>query len=231
MLNKLNISINKYADAQLFVSGQKKIQKLFEKDVFKAVTPNKVIMAKKLSSNIQVFNSYFADNIKDLYIDKTYEKSCQVVHCYNYEKKNLLLIYSSKISRISRDISSCLVAIIQNFDNNNIRFYLWNIMQAYIEVALNLNLDFYIRPFSNLILQLNASFDSIVRAKKPLYSEPEVNSHWFAIYHPYYKKKPKITKFAHNNDLVPYLTAVVGKSFIKSFFLLTILVPVFLDQA
>ena len=141
-------------------------------------------MPEEIQSSTQVFNSHFVNDIKDPYTDKAYKKSCLVVHTYNNKKKNLVLMHLPKIPEVSQGIGSYLAAIIQNNDNDNIRFYLRDIRQAYIEIASNLNLNFYIRPLSKLISQLSASFDSIVKVMKPLYCEPEANNHWFAIYHP-----------------------------------------------
>ncbi len=50
--NKIGTFTNKYADVQLSTSGQKKIQKLLEKDVFKVITPDKVVMPKQVPSSI-----------------------------------------------------------------------------------------------------------------------------------------------------------------------------------
>ena len=50
--DKLEIfTANKYADAQLSASRQKEIQGLFEKDDFKVVTPNKLVMPEEVQSN------------------------------------------------------------------------------------------------------------------------------------------------------------------------------------
>ncbi len=61
MLDKLDTFTNKHANAQLSASGQKKIQKLLEKDIFKVVTPDKVVMPEEVPSNTQVFNSSITD--------------------------------------------------------------------------------------------------------------------------------------------------------------------------
>ena len=60
-----------------------------------------------------------------------------------------------KIPRVSQGIVSCLATIIWDNDNCNIRFYLRDIIQAYIEIALDLNLDFYIQLLSKLIKSQN----------------------------------------------------------------------------
>ena len=51
MSDKLDIFTNKHANIQLFAFGQKKIQKLLEKDVFKLVTPDKIVISEEVSSN------------------------------------------------------------------------------------------------------------------------------------------------------------------------------------
>ena len=186
--DKLDTFTNKHADAQLSASGQKEIQGLLEKDIFKVITPNKVVTPEEVPSNIQVFNSCFVNNIKDPCIDKADEKSRSVVHAYNDEKKNLMLMHSSKIPEVSQGIDSCLAAIIQDDDNDNIRFYLRDITQAYVEIASDLNPNFYIRPLSKPISQLSASFDFIVKVMRLLYGKPEADNHRFAIYHPHYKE-------------------------------------------
>ena len=213
--DKLDIFTNKHTNAQLSVSEQKKIQKLLEKDVFRVVTPNIIVMSEEVLSSTQVFNSSLVDNIKDPCNDKVYEKSRSLVHTYNNEKKNLVLMHSRKIPEVSQGIGSCLAIIMQDNDNNNIRFYLRDITQVYIEIASDLNLDFYIRPLFELILQLSASFDSIVKVMRPIYSEPEVDNYWFAIYHPHYKEKLGITESVHDPFLLwvpPKLLSPPGAS-------------------
>ncbi len=161
-------------------------------------------MPEQVPSSTQVFNSSLVNDIKDPCTDKAYEKNRLVVHAYNDEKKNLknlVLIYLPKIPEVSQSISFCLAAIIWDDDNDNIKFYLWNITQAYVEITLDLNSDFYIRPLSKLISQLNTSFDFIVKVMRPLYGEPETDNHQFDIYHPHYKKKSEMTEFgieSHN---------------------------------
>lgn len=99
--NKLVILTSKYPNTQISISRQKEIQKLFEKDVFQVVIPNKVVIPKRISSSTQVFNSCFVDRIKDLCTDKAYEKDCLVVYTYNDKEKDLVLINSRKILCVS----------------------------------------------------------------------------------------------------------------------------------
>lgn len=51
MSDKLNTFTIKYADAQLSKSGQKKIQKLLEKDIFKVVTLDKVVIHEEVRNS------------------------------------------------------------------------------------------------------------------------------------------------------------------------------------
>lgn len=92
---EMHLEQNKYADTKLSISRQKKIEELFEKDVFKVITPEEVL------SNTQVVNFLFINNIKDSCTNKANKKSCLVMHAYNNLKKNLMLIHSLKIRKIS----------------------------------------------------------------------------------------------------------------------------------
>lgn len=49
--NKFDRFTNKYVDVPLSTSGQKQIQKLFKKDVFKVVILDKVIIPKKIPNS------------------------------------------------------------------------------------------------------------------------------------------------------------------------------------
>lgn len=120
-----------------------------------------------------------------------------------------------KIPRVRQSIGSCFATIIQNNDNDNIKFYLQDITQAYIEIALEYNPNLYIRQLFKLISQLNTTFDSIVKVIRSLYGKPEVDNQWFAIYHLYYKEKSKMIKSTYNPfllQLLPKLLSSPGAS-------------------
>ena len=123
------------------------------------------------------------------------------MHVNNDKKKYFVLIHSPKIIKVSQGISFCLAAIIENNNNDIIRFYLRDIIQAYIKIASDLNLDFYIQLLFKLISQLSASFNSIVKVMRPLYNKPKTNNHRFTIYYLYYKEKPGMIEFTHNSFL------------------------------
>lgn len=74
-------------------------------------------------------------------------------------------------------------------DNENIKFYLRDVRQAYVQSTFNLKGGFYIRLPPELISLLNAPLNCIVKVMILLYSVLEVGNHWLAIYCIYYKKK------------------------------------------
>lgn len=65
-----------------------------------------------------------------------------MMYAYNDEKKIFMLMHLPKIPKVNQGIGFCLVSIIWNNNNDNIRFYLQDIMQAYIEIVLDFNLNF-----------------------------------------------------------------------------------------
>lgn len=73
---------------------------------------DKIDIYVEILKNTQVFNSSLVNNIKDLYIDKAYKKNRLVMHTYNNEKKNLVLMHLPKIPRVNQSISSCFAVII-----------------------------------------------------------------------------------------------------------------------
>ena len=125
LMDEFDVFINKNADdklAQYTVSRQKEVAGLLEKGVFKIITTNDI------PSNAQIFNSRFVDKIKNLGTDKAYEKSLLVIQAYNDQEKDLILTQSSTIQRVSQRLIVCLTAIFK--DNNNIKLYLQDVMQA-----------------------------------------------------------------------------------------------------
>ena len=83
------------------------------------------------------------------------------------------------------------------------KLYLCNVSQAYVQSTLDLNQDFFIRPFPELITMIGASPECILKVVKPLHVVPEAENHWFATYHNYHvnifavmeKKAIKTAKF------------------------------------
>lgn len=79
-MDKFDAFFNKNADTKLTqytTSGQKRIARLLEKDVFKVVT------SKNILKNVEIFNFCFIDKIKNSDMDMTYKKSRVIVQVYN----------------------------------------------------------------------------------------------------------------------------------------------------
>ena len=86
--------------------------------------------------------------------------------------------------------------------NNNIKYYLRDNTQAYVQSTSNLNHQFYIRPPPELISLLGASADYIVKVMKLLYSVPEAGNHWFATYHIHHKDKLGMKESTYDSCLL-----------------------------
>lgn len=71
---------------------KKKICGQLEKDVFKVINPNKVVISENILSITQVFNYCFVNKIKDSCTNKAYEKCCLVVYTYNKKEKIHMLM-------------------------------------------------------------------------------------------------------------------------------------------
>lgn len=59
---------------------------LLEKDIFK------VVIIANILTNADIVISYFVDKIKNISINKVYEKSWPVIQAYNNQGKNLVSI-------------------------------------------------------------------------------------------------------------------------------------------
>ena len=84
---EIHLEQNKYTNSPLFASGQKEIEELLKKDIFKVVIPNKVVIPEEIPSSTKGFNSCFSNDIKDSCINKTREKSHPIIYIYNDERK------------------------------------------------------------------------------------------------------------------------------------------------
>src|SRR6266702_4133853 len=82
--------------------------------------------------------------------------------------------------------------------NNSTYFYLQDILQAYIQSAIKLNQDFYIKA----PLKFNTAFkvlqNIILKNFKPLYGIPEAGNHWFKIYYNHHIKELNINQSIYN---------------------------------
>ncbi len=159
-------SIVHIALSQFAAFRQKEINDLIEKDVFQSVRIDDV------SFDVRIFNSRFVNEIKHFDIDKAFEKSRFVVQTFNDQNKNLMLIQSSIIQRVSQRLIVCLIVV---FSNMNL--YLRNITQTYVQSITSLNRDFFVRSSVKLIKHLDIVSNSILKMIKSLYDVLEIDNH------------------------------------------------------
>jgi hypothetical protein len=161
--NYINAKVSQYTDFR-----QKEIAELLKTEVFRT------IKTEDISIEERVFNSRFVDEIKHLETERAFEKSRLVIQTYNDLNKNLILIQTSSIQRVSQRLIVCLTIMLEKRDIN---IYLRDITQAYIQSKSDLNRNFYIRSSSKLIKLLDASLDCILKVIKPLYEVLESSNH------------------------------------------------------
>ena len=88
-------------------SRSSKINGLLEKGVFR------VVNLEDVPQGVRIFNSRFVDEIKHPRTDKAFEKSRLVVQAYNDQGKDLVLIQSPTIQRVSQRIILVITPAIQ----------------------------------------------------------------------------------------------------------------------
>jgi hypothetical protein len=184
-------SIIHIAFSQFAESRQKEINDLIEKDVFQSVSKNDV------SSDVRIFNFRFVDEIKHLDIDKAFEKFRFVMQTFSDQNKNLILIQSSIIQRISQRLIVCLIVV---FSKMNL--YLRDIIQTYVQSITSLNRDFFVRSFVELIKHFDIDSNSILKVIKSLYDVLEIDNHWFVTYHVHHVNKLDMTQLIYDSCLL-----------------------------
>uniref|UniRef100_A0A093UYI9 Transposon Ty1-NL2 Gag-Pol polyprotein n=1 Tax=Talaromyces marneffei PM1 TaxID=1077442 RepID=A0A093UYI9_TALMA len=157
-------------------SQRKEVNGLLERGVFEYV------QEKDIPPGTRIFTARFVNDIKNPGTDKAFEKSRLVVQAYNDGDKEYVLTQSPTIQRASQRIILCLGMIVEN-----VRYYIRDITQAYIQSTTKLNRDFYIRITPDLAEYFpGATFLKVVR---PLYGIPEAGNHWFRTYHNHHTEK------------------------------------------
>ncbi|KAE8549025.1 hypothetical protein EYB25_007540 [Talaromyces marneffei] len=144
---------------QFTESQRKEINRLTEKGVFEAVDP------KDVPLNIRIFNLQFVDEIKNPGTDKAFEK----------------ITYNSALQPTPDPMLSTV--------QEDTKLYLRDVTQAYTQLTMLLNRDFYVRPPP----ELTATFQSsILKVIRPLYGIPEAGNHWFRTYHRHHTDRLKM---------------------------------------
>ena len=171
----------------------KKIMKLFEKKMFE------IIHHKNVFTNAHIFNFQFVDEIKHSDTDKTFEKSRLIIQTYNDMKKNLVLTQTPIIQWVSQRFVVCFAAIMQSDD---VKLYLRNIIQKYVQSKSSFNRDFYIRPPQKLIALLKINPDCIFKIIKSLYDVSKADNHWFVTYHKHHISKLGMKQSTYDSCLL-----------------------------
>ncbi len=123
--------------------------------------------------DIRIFNSRFVNEIKHSEIEKAFEKSPLMMQAFKNQNKILVLTQSSIIQRISQRLILCL-AIMFSFE---MKLYLQNIIQVYVQSATSLNRDFYVQLSFELIKLIKISADCILKVIKSLYEILKTKNH------------------------------------------------------
>ncbi len=88
------------------------------------------------------------------------------------------------------------------------KLYLRDIIQAYVQSRSNLNRDFYVRSFFELIKLMRISSECILKVIKSLYEVPETDNHWFKTYHDHHTDKLEIIQFTYDSCLL-YISSII----------------------
>jgi hypothetical protein len=120
---------------------------------------------------------------------------------FNDQNKILVLTQSSIIQRVSQRLIICLaVSLFQ------MKLYLRDITQAYVQSRSNLNRDFYVQSSPELIKLMGIFSDCILKVVKSLYGVSKAGNHWFKTYHGHHTDKLGMIQFTYNSCLLYIIT-------------------------
>jgi type III secretory pathway component EscS len=161
------ISINSsLIDSSFITFRQKEIVDLLEKNVFLSVNKRNV------SADVRIFSFRFVNEIKHLDTEKAFEKFRLVIQTFNDQNKTLVLTQSSIIQRVNQRLIICLIVSLFQM-----KLYLRNIIQAYVQSITSLNRDFYVQSLSKLIKLMRIFHDCILKMIKSLYDVSKADNH------------------------------------------------------
>ena len=142
-------------------SRRKEINGLLNKGVFD------VLILTEVPRGVRLFNFRFVDKIKNPRTSAAFEKSRLMVQAFNDRGKEMVIIQSLTIQRMNQRLILVLAAIIGH------ELYFWDIFQAYVQSAISLTREFYIRSSVELGLKL----DHVLKMIKSLYGVSEAGVH------------------------------------------------------
>jgi hypothetical protein len=165
----LNFTLNSITDStvsRFIASRQQKIAELLEKEIFLSVNRVDVL------SDVRIFNFRFVNEIKHSSIDKAFEKFRLVVQAFKNQNKIMILTQASIIQRINQRLIICLAATL-----SQMKLYLRDITQIYVQSRSILNRNFYVQSSSKLIKLIRIFTDCILKVIKSLYDVSKTNNH------------------------------------------------------
>jgi hypothetical protein len=189
----LNFILNSITslDSSFIASRQQEIAKLLEKDVFLSV--NKI----EIFSDVRIFSFRFVNEIKHSSTAKTFEKFRLIVQAFKNQNKIFVLTQSLIIQRISRRLIICLAVTL-----SQIKLYLRNIIQIYVQSRSILNRDFYVQSFFELIKLMKIFTDCILKVIKSSYDVSKADNRWFKTYHDHHIDKLEMIQFIYDSCLL-----------------------------
>jgi hypothetical protein len=134
-----------------------------------------------------------------------------MMQAFKNQNKILVLTQSLTIQRISQRFIFCMT----NMFSLEMKLYLRNIIQVYVQSAISLNRNFYVQSYFKLIKLMRISADCILKVIKSLYEMFEIDNHWFKTYHTYHIDNLVIIQFTYDLCLL-YKTFFVDKISNKS---------------
>jgi hypothetical protein len=185
--------------SSFIASRQQEIVELLEKDVF--ISVNK----RDVSTDVRIFSSRFVNEIKHSEIEKAFEKFRLMIQTFNDQNKILVLTQFSIIQRVSQRLIICLVISLFQM-----KLYLRNITQAYVQSRSNLNRDSYVQSLFELIKLMKISSECILKVIKSLYEVPETDNHWFKTYHDHHTDNLEMIQFTYDSCLL-YINHICTK--------------------
>jgi hypothetical protein len=132
-LNFILNSITDFAVFRFIASRQQKIVELLEKDVFLSVNRTEILF------DVRIFSFRFVNEIKHSEINKAFKNFKLIVQAVKNQNKILVLTQSSIIQRISQRLIICLAVTL-----SQMKLYLRNIIQIYVQSRSIFNRDFYV---------------------------------------------------------------------------------------
>jgi hypothetical protein len=189
-----NFTLNSITDStvsRFIASRQQKIAELLEKDVFLSI--NKI----DVSLDVRIFSSRFVNKIKHLDIDKIFKKFRLVVQAFKNQNKTFVLTQSSIIQKVNQRLIICLAVTL-----SQMKLYLRNITQIYVQSRSIFNKNFYVQSLLELIKLIRIFNHCILKMIKSLYDVSKANNHWFKTYHDHHIDKLKMIQFIYDSCLL-----------------------------